>query len=62
MHRRPAVVVFAAGNDVEAALEPIETTAIEVVLEGRPRIAGAEIEIAEHHAAQVRQVGDAAWA
>lgn len=62
MHGRPALIVFAAGDDLEAFFQSIEPAAVEVVFEFIERIAGAEIEIAEHHAAQVRQVGDAAWA
>ena len=62
MHRRPAVVVFAAGDDLESAFETVQAAAVEVVLEVHPGIAGAQIEIAEHHAAEMGQVGDAALA
>ena len=62
MHRRPGVVVLAAGDDVEAALEASEAAAIEIVFEAFPGIAAAEIKIAEDHAAEMGQVGDAALA
>src|SRR5574341_2316972 len=61
MHRR-LVIVLAAGNDVEAAFEAIQTAAVEVVFELIPRIAAAQIEIAEDHAAQMGEMGNAALA
>jgi len=64
VHRRPAVVVFAAGEDLETFFQSFEPPAVLVEFEMLPRInaATAQIDITEHHAAEVGQVGDAALA
>ena len=62
MHRRSALIVFAAGKHLKSFLQAIEPAAVEVVFEFIQRIAGAQIEISEHHAAKVSQMGDAALA
>jgi len=61
VHRR-TVVVFAAGEDLEAFLQSIETAAFEIVNEAQPGIAGAKIKIPKDHATEMGQVGDAALA
>src|SRR5574341_518051 len=62
MHRRPGFVVLAAVDQVEAAFETGQPAPVAIVLEPVPRIAAAQIKIAEEHAAQVGEMGDAALA
>ena len=49
-------------DELEASFEAGEAAAVAVVFEALPRIAAAQIKIAEHHAAEVGQVRDAALA
>ena len=64
MHRRPAVVVFAAGQHLEAFFQAGEAAAVLVEFELLPGInaAAAQVEVAERHAAEMGQVSDAALA
>ena len=64
MHRRPAVVIFAARQHLEALFQPRQAAAVLVEFELFPGIdaAAAQVDVAERHAAEVRQVGDAALA
>ena len=62
MHRRSALIVFPAGKHLKSLLQAIKPAAVEVVFEFIQRIAGAQIEVSEYHAAQVSQMGDATLA
>jgi len=64
MHRRPAVVVFTAGEDLETFFQSLEPPAVLIEFELFPRVdtSTAQVDVTEHHAAEVGQVGDAALA
>src|SRR6185437_14639872 len=58
-----SAVVFAAGVNLKAALQPGEAAAVEIVFETVPRIESAQaaqVSIAEDHPAEMGQVRDAA--
>jgi hypothetical protein len=45
MHRRSALIVFAAGKHLKSFLQAIEPAAVEVVFEFIQRIAGAQMSV-----------------
>src|SRR5690242_9810045 len=54
-----AIVIFAAGMQLKAPLESREAAAIAIIFKPFPRIETAQINVAEHHATEMREVRDA---
>ena len=60
MQRRPSIVL-ATRVELEAAFETGEAAAVEVVFDALPwieRIPSSQVDVAEDHAAEMRQVGE----